>query len=99
MNDLLELLNEIAHEWYTLGTNLRVDIAQLEKIDRSLSATVCLSRTLQEWIKLRGRQATLPALVQAIKSPLVGNRKLAIEIERDKKMKKVLKIGNITKMS
>ena len=93
LNDLLELLDDIAPNWYVFGNMLRVDATQLDKIDNSLTSTVCLSRTLQEWIKCSGRQATLPALVKAVKSPIVSYRTLANDIEHDKELKEVLKIG------
>ena len=66
-------------KWYSIGVALGVDIADLDamKVSSREDAGECLSRMLNQWLRQVNPPPTYSALIEALKSPLVGYVNLA----------------------
>ena len=85
--DDLQLIQEAVFnartEWYNIGLALGVDMDTLDciKIDgQNVKPKDKLRETLRAWLQTN-TEPTWQAIVNALKSPLIGHRKLATDIE------------------
>ncbi len=70
------------NKWYNIGLKLGVESHTLDSIgDRFDDPTDCLREVIKQWLKGGSPQPTWRALVDALKSCVVGEEKLASELE------------------
>ena len=83
MNDLVvvqEELYNVRPHWYNLGLKLGLKPGALDAIKTQCSGDECFRETLKDYLK-----TTTPswrALVEALRSPTVGQLQLAEEVEQ-----------------
>jgi len=82
---LVTLINELCylrHQWYNLGLSLETPHIELKIINSNYrgSAETSLIEVLQLWLK-RSAQPTWETIVEALKHPIVGEPRLAAQIE------------------
>ena len=76
VGELAVKLNSEAARWSALGIQLDVDI---NTIKDDATAAVCLYKTLDEWLK--SGDATHDALIEALKSPVIGHNGLGRNLD------------------
>ena len=81
---LLEL-QSVCDKWYDIGLQLDQPVDFLEDLDNKLARQkldvgTCLRKVLVEWLK--SHQATWSILVEALKSDLVKEKRLANTLQR-----------------
>ncbi len=70
------------NKWYNIGLELGVESHTLDSIgDRFDDPTDCLREVIKQWLKGVSPQPTWRALVDALRSCVVGEEKLASELE------------------
>lgn len=82
--DLGELQNElhgISSKWYDLGVQLHIDSGELDNIKRD-NPVECLREMLKIWLKKVDPDPTWNALIDALKSRVINEQKLANQLER-----------------
>ena len=72
-------LNPVCDKWYKIGVQLEVPIPNLRNIARDSMDPLC--DTLDFWMR-NGPSPSWRCLVDALKTPSVGEKQLAEEIER-----------------
>jgi len=77
-------LYPVSDKWYSLGVQLQVPIETLKCIRRETPTTSeCLLEMLATWLKHTNPPPTWEGLAEALESPPVGERTLALQV-RDK---------------
>ncbi len=80
--DVLEAAHSGRNKWYNIGLKLGVESHTLDSIgDRFDDPTDCLREVIKQWLKGVSPQPTWRALVDALRSCVVGEEKLASELE------------------
>ena len=81
LKDVQELLIGISHKWYDVGVQLNLESGVLKRIQRQYSNPAdCLREMLEEWLKRVNPYPSWRALVQALTTHAVSERRLAEEI-------------------
>ena len=79
---LLELLADVNHLWYEIGTVLRVPNTTLQSLQqRNTADTKKMNTVIQCWIDQRPTETTWDNIIAAMKSRIVGQNRVAKEIE------------------
>ena len=85
VDDLTRELLAVAERWKAIGCALQLDMTKFEDEMQQLhgsrthkSAEDCLSEMLREWMKCPNAQPTWRSIVDALRSPAVGEMKLAL---------------------
>ena len=86
MAELLQLLNEMASNWPIFGLFLGVSDADLAKIDQSRNVADCMDKMLLTWIKFKGEEATMEAILDALDNPPINNRALTERLRKNKRI-------------
>lgn len=86
---ILEVLHGLEHDWFMLGTYLTVPNAKLKEIDHRIKCKQCMVETLIDWIIHKEEEATLPALIAAVRGCIIDNEALAQQIETSPKIKEM----------
>ena len=76
------VLAEIQSQWSTLGTALNVPEEMLPVNQQSVPDNVKLKATLQAWIDTRSSPVTWKTVMEAVKSPIINNRRVGDEIRK-----------------
>lgn len=84
---ILELLRDLASEWFMLGTYL--EVPHLDDIDDRIKCNACMCKTLKKWISHKEEEATLPVLIAAVRGSIIENEALAQRIEASPVIKKL----------
>ena len=77
----------VAERWKAIGCALQLDMTKFEDEMQQhgsrthRSAEDCLSEMLREWMKCPNAQPTWYSIVDALRSPAVGEMKLALLLE------------------
>ena len=67
--------------WYNIGLNLNIPSSDLE-IHKELSPNEALREVLKTWLRQTNPVPTWSRLIEALRSPTVGEYQLAQELER-----------------
>ena len=82
MNTVFSALYLVSHKWFNIGLQLDVPISRLNIIETDRHGVEERMRTMLDyWLK----NATVPSwkvLVDALKAPIVGESRLANELEK-----------------
>ena len=77
----INALHSVSHKWYTIGVQLEVPTFQLKNIEKKVSDSMDqLLDTLDCWMN-NNSSPSWRHLVDALKTPSVGEKRLAEEIE------------------
>ena len=68
--------------WYNIGLNLNIPIGNLE-VYKELSPDEALREVLKTWLRQTNPAPTWSKLIEALRSPTVGEYQLAQELERE----------------
>ena len=68
--------------WYNIGLNLKIPSSDLE-VYKELSADEALREVLKTWLRQTNPAPTWSRLIEALRSPTVGEYQLAQELERE----------------
>ena len=68
--------------WYNIGLNLNIPIGNLE-VYKELSPDEALREVLKTWLRQTNLAPTRSRLIEALRSPTVGEYQLAQELERE----------------
>ena len=80
---LLELLADVNHLWYEIGTVLKVPTTTLESLQqKSTTESIKMNKVIQCWINQRTTKVTWGNIIAALKSKNVQQNRVAEEIER-----------------
>ena len=78
-----EELNDVRAKWYDIGMQLRVSVGTLDAIKTQYSGpSDCLRETLITWLKSYPPHSTWRKVVEALKSSIVGEARLAANLEQ-----------------
>ena len=81
LRELFQELHHVSVMWFNLGIELEIPVSVLYNIQSDHRGTErCFIEMLQVWLKI-SPQPTWEAIVNALKSPSVGEPRLAMEIE------------------
>ena len=80
----MPLLSVAMGEWRMLAVFLDVDTST---IDEDVSCDECMTKMIKKWIKMKGEDATIDAITEALASDVIENRLLAKKIREDPKIK------------
>ena len=75
--------------WYNIGLNLNIPIGNLE-VYKELSADEALREVLKTWLRQTNPAPTWSRLIEALRSPTVGEYQLAQELEREPEQRGML---------
>ena len=82
LRDVQEEVFDARAKWYDIGVNLEVPVGTLNSIRAQYhDPQDCLREMLMVWLKTIDPQPTWKALVNALRSRVVGEAKLADELE------------------
>ena len=89
--EVLKTLRDIASNWMMFGIFLGVPHHKLKALQDSTDTNaICMYETLHEWISLKPEEATIQALIGAVRcSKIIDNELLAQHIESDPKVKEI----------
>lgn len=75
--------NNVRAKWYNIGVQLGVPVGTLKAIEKQYlnDPTDCLRETLTTWLKTSFPSPTWTNIVEALRSSVVGETKLAAELE------------------
>ena len=76
---LQEKLFDVSNKWYNIGLQLLLNADTLDNIDGSTQH--CLREMLKKWLRKVNPYPTWKAVVDALKSVVVGEEKLAQQLE------------------
>ena len=80
LQELVQDLDSVATNWYSLGLQLDIDDAKLHAITSQENRAVeCFRQTLTEWLK--SGTATHDAVIKALRSPAIGHSVLASHLD------------------
>ena len=80
MDDLIEL----ASDWKALGTQLKIPPATLHAIEGERNRVAnCLRAIIEEWLWYVAGPHTKAGLVEVLRKPSLGEKRLAKNIEKD----------------
>ena len=86
VNDLhvvMEELNNIRAKWYDIGLQLRVSVGTLDATKKDCNSTSdCLRETVTTWLKTCPSPPTWNSIVDALRSSIVGEVRLAADLEQ-----------------
>ena len=86
VNDLgvvMEELNNVSAKWYNIGLQLEVIVGTLDAIEKQYSdPTDRLRKTLTSWLQTCVPPPTWTNIVEALKSSVVGEARLAADLEQ-----------------
>ena len=81
--DLLDALQEKAAKWSLIGIQLNLSPDELEIIRADSDGVVgCLTGVLRKWQSKTDPQPTWKAVIEALKSPALGEAALAKKLEQ-----------------
>ena len=83
--DLATILNDIfpcRAKWYNLGIQLRVDLGTLDCFKHYCDPSDQLREVVRTWLTT-SESPTWVAMVDALKSPFIGETRLAMELQRN----------------
>ena len=75
--------------WYNIGLNLNIPIGNLE-VYKELSADEALREVLKTWLRQTNPAPTWSRLIEALRSPTVGEYQLAQELEGEPEQRGML---------
>ena len=79
----INVLHSVCHKWYNIGVQLDVPTFQLKNIERKSSDSIDQLRdTLDYWMN-NDPSPSWRHLINALKSPSVGEKRLAEEIKKE----------------
>ena len=88
--EVLGTLRDITNNWMMFGTYLGIPYHRLQEIDEATKMGVLMLGVLNEWIHLKPEEATIQALIGAVRSPaIINNESLAQRIESDTRIKEM----------
>ena len=82
---MMKLLNDAMGKWRLLAVFLGVDAS---KFDEGVSCDDCMINMITQWIQLKGDDATIDAITEALASDVIGNKKLAKIIKESETIQK-----------
>ena len=86
---MLNELQDMVAQWFTFCLFLGVNETQLRIIEDSTTATKCTTMMLSQWVNNHG--ATVHAILDTLRSPIISNPALAMELEKNNpKIKELL---------
>ena len=85
--DMLTLLEEVISEWEPFGLGLKLEFNEVKLIDEKLTASDCMRRLIEEWIKQFHSEATIFKIIEACRSPVIKNFALAEKLEEDTELR------------
>ena len=88
MEELLQLLNEMAPDWHRFGLFLGISDEDLAKIDQSVKVADCMDKMLLTWIRVKGEEATMEAILYALNNPPISNKALVKRLRENKRIQK-----------
>lgn len=80
-------MSKLAASYNTFGTYLGIPLDKLEELEKPITSDECMHKTLNWWVKLKRKAATIEILIAAVRSPIIDNEALAQAIERNPKMR------------
>ena len=88
VDDLANIQNKlyaVTAEWYNLGLQLGLRASTLDRIEAKYNSdpSRCFCQVLKEWLKGVNPLPTWQAVVNALKSPTVGQYEVAEQIETE----------------
>ena len=79
---LQEKLFDVSNKWYDIGLQLLLNADTLDNIEANSGSTQhCLREMLKKWLRKVNPYPTWKAVVDALKSVVVGEQKLAQQLE------------------
>ena len=88
--EILEALRDIASDWMMLGIFLGVPHSKLKALqDPANTNVICMYETLHKWISWKSEEATIQALIGAVRSGIIDNESLAQHMESDTRIKEM----------
>ena len=82
LRELQERLFGVSNKWYDIGLQLRLNADTLDNIEGNSGSTQhCLREMLKKWLRKVNPYPTWKAVVDALKSVVVGEETLAQQLE------------------
>jgi len=85
IDDLKEVLDKlfgVSNKWYDIGLQLLLHADTLDNIEANSSSTQhCLREVLKKWLRRVNPYSTWKAVIDALKSAVVGEQMLAQQLE------------------
>ena len=83
LHALMEELNDVRAKWYNIGVQLGVSVGTLDAIEKQYSdPSDCLRKTITTWLQTRVPPPTWTNIVQALRSSVVDEARLAADLEQ-----------------
>ena len=91
--EVLEVLRDIASDWMMFGIFLGVPHSKLKALQDSTNTNmICMYETLHKWISWKPKEATIQAMIGAVRSGIIDNESLAQLIESDTRIKEMFEL-------
>ena len=84
---MLQLLVPAQSDWRSLGTQLGVTTTN---IDQNTKCSTLMELTIKKWINdCDPAKVTIAAIIEALESDVIGNRRLADDIRKDPDIQRI----------
>lgn len=80
---VIDAVCDLAADWMLFGAYLEIPSSKLQTLENCTTCEKCMYKTLNEWVTLKVKEATIENLIAAVRSRIVDNESLAQTIEND----------------